>query len=340
MAGEDEHMQDDIDAGWFILNIDGDDEDLDEDEDMQDDIEDLNEDVEKDYLIARRVTIQAIMRNDSISDQDKRLQIQAIMRAVGATPSPSPVLPENKSPCVHYERNCNIIAPCCRHVYGCRICHDESNLASHPIMNQFLVCKLCNIKQQISNQCISCKAIFGKYHCSTCNLWMSQSKKPFHCTKCGCCRVGGADAFRHCDECCTCISIGVYADHQCSKDKYKKKCPVCEDDMLSPPQSPQDLPCGHTIHAHCFRKLAGFDYRCPICEKPVVSTKQLIVHWDSRVRDIAEHPMPADLQRVIDMMCNDCETKSYGLNWHFLGIQCPKCNSFNTAVEQVLSSGE
>ena len=168
---------------------------------------------------------------------------------------------------------------------------------------------------------------------------LCQSKKPFHCAKCGFCRVGGAEAFRHCDECCMCISIGVYADHQCFKDKYKNNCPVCREDMFSSRQSPQDLPCGHAIHAHCFRKLAGFDYRCPICKKTVVSPQSMAAAWDARARDIAEHPMPADLQRVVDIMCNDCETKSHGLNWHFLGIQCPNCNSFNTVVEQVLSSG-
>ena len=61
--------------------------------------------------------------------------------------------------------------------------------------------------------------------------------------------------------------------------------------------------------------------------------------WEARARDIAEHPMPADLQRVVDIMCNDCEVKSHRLQWHFLGIQCPRCSSFNTVVEQVVSAG-
>lgn len=59
--------------------------------------------------------------------------------------------------------------------------------------------------------------------------------------------------------------------------------------------------------------------------------------WEARARDIAEHPMPDDLQRIVDIMCNDCETKSGRRQWHFLGIQCPQCNSFNTVVEQVVS---
>ena len=32
----------------------------------------------------------------------------------------------------------------------------------------------------------------------------------------------------------------------------------------------------------------------------------------SRARDIAEHPMPSDMQRIVDIiMCNDCEIKSH-----------------------------
>lgn len=193
--------------------------------------------------------------------------------------------------------------------------------------------------QYFRNQCINCKVVFGEYHCNKCNLWMSQAKKPFHCEQCGFCRVGGQENFRHCSECCMCISVNVFETHRCFKDKYKNNCPVCREDMFSSRQSPQDLPCGHAIHAHCFRKLAGFDYRCPICKKTVVSQQSMAAAWEARARDIAEHPMPSDLQRVVDIMCNDCETKSHNRQWHFLGIQCQHCSSFNTVVEQVISSG-
>ena len=149
------------------------------------------------------------------------------------------------------------------------------------------------------------------------------------------------DSFRHCDQCCMCISVTVFETHQCLKDKYKNNCPVCREDMFSSRQSPQDLPCGHAIHAHCFRKLAGFDYRCPICKKTVVSQQSMAAAWEARARDIAEHPMPGDLQRIVTIMCNDCEVKSHNCQWHFLGIQCPNlnCRSFNTVVEEVIRSG-
>lgn len=302
---------------------------------------------EEEPAMARRRAIQAIMRDNTLSDVEKRQRIQALMSGgrTEVAPPPAPVIPapEGNAACVHYERNCNLIAPCCNRAFGCRICHDELSPSGHPPMNRFLVrevvCKLCNTRQAASNCCINCNTQFGEYHCGMCNLWMSLSKKPFHCNRCGFCRVGGVEAFRHCNECCMCISVSVFDTHQCFKDKYKNNCPVCREDMFSSRQSPQDLPCGHAIHAHCFRKLAGFDYRCPICKKTVVSQQSMAAAWEARARDIAEHPMPADLQRVVDIMCNDCETKSHRLIWHFLGIQCPRCNSFNTVVEQVLSSG-
>jgi len=306
------------------------------------------EPVEEDAAIARRRAIQSIMRDNTISDQEKRMRIQHLMSGgrTQVAPSPAPVLPQPQGAigCSHYERNCNIVAPCCNRVYPCRICHDEQSPFGHPPMNRFLIreviCRQCGTRQATSNQCINCKVTFGEYHCGSCNLWMPMSKKPFHCTECGFCRVGGADAFRHCKECCMCISVSVFDTHQCFKDKYKNNCPVCREDMFSSRQSPQDLPCGHAIHAHCFRKLAGFDYRCPICKKTVVSQQSMAAAWEARARDIAEHPMPGDLQRIVDIMCNDCETKSHRRNWHFLGIQCPSCNSFNTVVEQVCSTGQ
>ena len=61
--------------------------------------------------------------------------------------------------------------------------------------------------------------------------------------------------------------------------------------------------------------------------------------WQARARDIEMQPMPEDLARVVNIMCNDCETKSFNRSWHFLGVQCPGCRSFNTVVEQVVSSG-
>ena len=140
------------------------DDDLDEEEE-----EDMNEDeeaapaqpepvAEEDAAIARRRAIQAIMRDNALSDAEKRQRIQALMSGgrTEVAPPPAPVIPapEGNAACVHYERNCNVIAPCCNRAFGCRICHDELSPSGHPPMNRFMVreviCKLCNTRQAAS----------------------------------------------------------------------------------------------------------------------------------------------------------------------------------------------
>ncbi|KAL7530265.1 hypothetical protein ACHAWF_003303 [Thalassiosira exigua] len=177
--------------------------------------------------------------------------------------------------CVHYERRCSVVAPCCGVAYGCRVCHDEMSLSCGP-MDRFaveeVVCKECRERQPSkTNECRACGVTFAEYHCPKCNIWMALSKRPFHCDECGFCRVGGRENFKHCATCCMCVAASVHATHSCMREKYKNNCPVCREDMFSSRQSPQDLPCGHVIHSHCFRNLAGFDYRCPICKKTVLS---------------------------------------------------------------------
>mmetsp|Transcript_16028 Transcript_16028/g.33520 ORF Transcript_16028/g.33520 Transcript_16028/m.33520 type:complete len:449 (+) Transcript_16028:38-1384(+) len=331
----------------------------------------------------KRKTIQAIMRDASLTDLERRLRIQRLMdgssqfaaggksgatsgRAaslLGTTAGSLSLLPISASTsthaasgsktagddgdevvaCVHYERKCNIVAPCCGGIFGCRVCHDEINSACGP-MDRFaikeIVCKECRTRQSSkTNTCCSCGITFAEYHCLKCNIWMASNKRPFHCDECGFCRVGGSDNFRHCSQCCMCISVTVYETHNCMRDKYKNNCPVCREDMFSSRQPPQDLPCGHAIHAHCFRNLAAFDYRCPICKKTVVSRNSMSAAWQARARDIEMQPMPEDLARIVNIHCNDCETKSAHCSWHFLGVQCPGCRSFNTVVETVVHSG-
>ena len=155
MAEEDNFMNDDMDMGE---SDDDDDDDLDDedDEDMDDDQPPAQpEPQEEDVAIARRRAIQQIMRDNTISEQEKRMRIQALMSGgrTEVAPPPASIVPrqDTNAACVHYERNCSIVAPCCDRVFGCRICHDELSPPGHPPMNRFLirevVCKLCNTRQ-------------------------------------------------------------------------------------------------------------------------------------------------------------------------------------------------
>lgn len=159
---EDVDMAEDSDE--LIDDDDDDDEEIDVDDEDDDDEEEMMNDAppppstepsESDVATARRRAIQEIMRDQTLSADEKRFRIQALMsnNRTEVAPPPSPVLPapEANAACVHYERNCNIVAPCCNRVFGCRICHDELSPSGHPPMNRFLirevVCKNCNVRQ-------------------------------------------------------------------------------------------------------------------------------------------------------------------------------------------------
>lgn len=145
------YLQDDIE-------MDDSDDDLDEGNDSSNMIADepppAPEPNEEDAAIVRRRAIQSIMRDTTITEEARRMQIQNLMsggRTEVAAPA-APVIPEQESnTCVHYERNCNIVAPCCDRIFGCRVCHDEISASGHPPMNRFLiehvVCKKCNTRQ-------------------------------------------------------------------------------------------------------------------------------------------------------------------------------------------------
>ena len=133
----------------------------------------------------KRRAIQSIMKDTTLTELERRLRIQTLMdgssnsnrnasiqiagsgsmissllgSATGDSSSNVPMANAASSSarrevvaCVHYERKCNIIAPCCGVEFGCRVCHDDdtSTSACGP-MDRFavkeIVCKECNTRQ-------------------------------------------------------------------------------------------------------------------------------------------------------------------------------------------------
>lgn len=117
-------------------------------------------------------------------------------------------------------------------------------------------------------------------------------------------------------------------------------CPVCQEDLFSSRMASHEMPCGHAIHWHCFRELTSFDTRCPVCKKTAETHDQMEQTWNAMAMGIALQPLPADMARVVDIICNDCEERSVNQRWHFLGVQCQKCKSFNTTVERTVLVGQ
>jgi len=285
---------------------------------------------------------------------------------------------ESRPPCNHYERNCSIVSPCCGAVFGCRLCHDESPVLpppkygvqkngrpegkvvnrcsslpssftgapepEHHSIDRFaireIICRNCYTRQSSkADECINCTVRFGDYHCTTCNLWMSDKDKPYHCDACGFCRIGGRENFRHCYSCDMCVNIELYETHNCNVGKFMSCCPVCQEDLFTSRNATHELPCGHTIHWHCFQDLITYDSRCPICKKSTESAENLATTWSSIAASIKMQPLPPDMAKVVNITCNDCRSSSCGRSWHFLGVQCPHCTSFNTSVDHIVMKG-
>lgn len=165
------------------------------------------------------------------------------------------------------------------------------------------------------------------------------TERPYHCAGCGFCRVGGAENFRHCDDCGLCIDRIHFNEHNCKVGKYMSNCPVCQEDLFSSRSPSHEMPCGHAIHWECFRQLAAHDSRCPVCKKTAETHDRMAATWNAMAMSIQMQPVPPDLAKIVDILCNDCEKVGYNHSWHFLGVQCRNCSSFNTVVEKIVMVG-
>lgn len=169
---------------------------------------------------------------------------------------------------------------------------------------------------------------------------MSDQELPYHCEQCGFCRVGGRENFTHCNMCGMCIDAQLFDDHNCKSGKYMSNCPICQEDLFSSRFASHEMPCGHAIHWHCFKELTSYDTRCPVCKKTAESPEQMQSTWSAIAMGIALQPVPPEMARVVDIVCNDCETYGTNSRWHFLGVRCTNCLSFNTVVERIVLQGQ
>jgi RING finger/CHY zinc finger protein 1 len=136
-----------------------------------------------------------------------------------------------------------------------------------------------------------------------------------------------------------CIDAQLFDDHNCKSGKYMSNCPVCQEDLFSSRAASHEMPCGHAIHWHCFKELTSYDTRCPVCKKTAESPEQMAATWSAIAMGIALQPVPPELARVVNILCNDCELSDRNRRWHFLGVRCLHCLSFNTNVEQIVLQG-
>ena len=301
-----------------------------------------------------RKQIIAIHANTSMTPSEKQTSIMNLMRKsqkdkqenINIEQTSNIELTSNNeheiiaSECTHYERLCLVECPDikCRKFVKCRLCHD-SQISDHKL-DRFsisnVMCMNCNEIQSVSNKCIKCETLFGKYYCNICHLFENnEGKDIFHCQDCGICRMGKAENFTHCPNCNLCINNELYNNHKCFLNTWND-CPVCMDELKNSVKQLFLLKCGHGIHVECLRVLLSNDYRCPLCKKSIGDMSHA---WDRMSQDLKEMRGNAQIDLITstgenmkkNCICNDCG-KSFEVNRNVFNMySCPDCKSFNSS---------
>lgn len=130
------------------------------------------------------------------------------------------------------------------------------------------------------------------------------------------------------------MSMSVEKSHKCIERVSDCDCPICGEYMFTSPSPVVFMLCGHGIHKACYDEHMKSSYKCPICSKSTVNMETQFRNLD---RAIDSQPMPPQFQDTKAMVsCNDCYAKS-AVKYHWLGLKCAICDSYNTAQLSILS---
>ncbi|KAK3321443.1 zinc-ribbon-domain-containing protein, partial [Cercophora scortea] len=237
--------------------------------------------------------------------------------------------------CAHYRRNVKMQCAACAKWYTCRFCHDAAEDHTLPRKaTKNMLCMLCGCAQRASDSCMRCGRSAACYYCGVCKLWNDDPHKAiYHCNDCGLCRVGqglGKDFF-HCKKCMACISMT--GAHKCIERSIDCDCPICGEYLFNSPKPVVFMQCGHSIHRHCFHAHMNSSYKCPLCNKSCVNMEYQFRNLDLAILNQPMPPEYHDARAVVS--CNDCSAKSQTA-FHWLGLKCSVCNSYNTVQLQLL----
>lgn len=239
--------------------------------------------------------------------------------------------------CAHYERNVKLQCSTCNKWYTCRFCHDaqeDHNLIRHE--TKHMLCMLCGTPQKAAEACVNCGETTAQYYCNICKLWENRKSKPiYHCDDCGICRRGhglGKDFF-HCKTCRACITTSIESSHKCIERSTDCDCPICGEYMFTSPKPVVFMTCGHSIHKKCYDQHMRVSYKCPICNKSLANMETQFRNLDLLIHT---QPMPAEFRDTkAVVLCNDCSGRCT-VPYHWLGLKCIICLSYNTVELQIL----
>ncbi|KFU91235.1 RING finger and CHY zinc finger domain-containing protein 1, partial [Chaetura pelagica] len=143
-------------------------------------------------------------------------------------------------------------------------------------------------------------------------------------------RIGPKEDFFHCSKCNLCLSVNLRGRHKCIENVSRQECPICLEDIHTSRVAAHVLPCGHLLHRTCYEDLLNVGYRCPLCMRSAVDMRQ---SWQQLDEEVARTPMPPEHHnRLVEILCHDCSARS-SVQFHFLGLKCRACGSYNTAQD-------
>ena len=182
---------------------------------------------------------------------------------------------ESNVGCQHCKRKCWVKFECCNVYYSCHRCHNASEECSNDKVKArdatHFKCRLCHHEDTIdenSQRCSRCKATMSAYFCAICKHFTGTAKNPYHCEKCGICRIHKDKSF-HCEICNVCMDEKLKGKHKCRPDSGHDSCGICLEDVFS---GCQLLPCSHRLHPDCLKAMIKNGVRtCPVCRHNINS---------------------------------------------------------------------
>ena len=171
---------------------------------------------------------------------------------------------------------------------------------------------------------------FSKTCCFKCQLLTHQ--ETVHCDQCGVCRVGRPGDFEHCKTCEVCIQRSSFAGHPCVPGAHRGDCPICFETMAAGESSDAVVVslCGHPMHEKCMASYVKHNnYKCPLCSRLLGDMSKQFRELHNLV--LAQPMPPAYAHARSQIRCICCRAVAV-VPFHFLGLECPNCKSFNTQV--------
>lgn len=245
--------------------------------------------------------------------------------------------------CPHYKRNCKVLAPCCDKWYDCNHCHDAINREASPDskcksenMKRTEVitirCNSCQKEQEPSSTCKECEKEFSSYYCPKCKLW-DASDNVFHCDDCGMCRRGKSEEQWHCFKCGICLNNSVKEKHKCM-GVQDESCPICLETLFTSIKGYIQLSrCHHWIHVDCLHDYCEQSQTnlCPLCMTSLSKMKKSEIEYIDKMVEETKDKLPGELKLMkSNIICSDCLEKSQDVSFHFYGLKCTHCGSYNT----------